>query len=177
MLKKRIDKWVTDNYETLLNNITRNVCKGMMKEYAPDLTSYLIETIYSLPEEKVTQMLDDDKLSNYLLRGAGMQLRSSTSPFYRMFRKHKMSARENGQEGHDFSIFERPQEEYDDSLYQCFRDSYKDLHFYDRALLDKYYYDGWTIQEMYEYYNISKRHIIKDMNKAIQIIRDKCRHC
>ena len=176
-LKIRADKWITDNYEWLLGQIERNVCKGQMKEYAPDLTSYLIESIYTLPEEKVTQLLDDNKVANYLLVGAGMQLRSSTSPFYRKFRKHKMSAREDGQDGHHFSIFERPYEEYDDSLYECFQEAYGELHFYEKALIDKYFYEEWTLQQMYEYYNISKRHIIKDINNTLNTIRQHCKHC
>lgn len=176
-IKNRIDDWVTGNYEWLHSHIERNVCKGMMKEYSWDLTSYLIETVYSLPEEKVTQMLDDNKLGNYLLVGAGMQLKSSTSPFYQIFRKHKMSAREDGQDGHSFSIFERPYEEYDEELYDCFQEAYGELHWYEKNLIQKYFYDEWTLQQIYEYYNISKRHIIKDINISLNKIRQHCKHC
>ena len=176
-LKERVDRWVTGNYEWLAEEIERNVCKGKMKEYAPDLTSYLIESLYYLPEEKVTQLLDDDKVGHYLLVGAGMQLRSSTSPFYLKFRKHKMSAREQGQVGHSFNIFEKPYEEYDESLYQCFLEAKEELHWYEKNLIDKYFYQEWTLQQLYEYYGISKKHIIKDINSALNTIRQHCKHC
>jgi hypothetical protein len=177
-LKRRIDGWVTREYEWLAGEIEKNVCKGKMKDYAPDLTSLLIESLYKLPDEKITQMLDDDKVGHYLLVGAGMQLRSSTSPFYQIFRKHKSYAREDGQPGvHSFSIFERPWEEYDDSLYECFQEAMEELHWYERNLITKYFLDEWTLQEMYEYYGISKKHIIKDINNGLQAIREHCKDC
>ena len=176
-LKNRVDSWITQNYKWLTGEVTRNIAKNQMAQYAPDLISYLVESIYKLPEEKVTQLLDDNKLGNYLLVGAGMQLRSSNSPFYRTFRKHKMSAREDGISGSHKSIFEKPYEEYDESLYQCFKETYGELDFYDKAIMDKYFYEQWTLQQVYEYYGISKRHIIKDINRILQQIRENCKHC
>jgi hypothetical protein len=176
-LRKRVDNWITGNYEWLAGEIEVNVCKGQMKEYAPDLTSYLIESLYYLPEDKVAQLLEDGKVGNYLLVGAGMQLRSSTSPFYRTFRKHKMDAREDGVEGTANSIFDKPWEEYDDSLYECFQEAMGELHWYEKNLIDKYFLDGWTLQQIYKYYGISKKHIIKDINNGLQSIREHCKHC
>jgi DNA-directed RNA polymerase specialized sigma subunit len=176
-LKRRVDEWVTDNYEWLLGEIETNVAKDRMSQYASDLTTYLIETLYTMPEEKVSQLLDNGKVGHYLLVGAGMQLRSSTSPFYRQFRKFKMSAREDGQSGHNYSIFEKPDIPYDESLYQCFKEAMGELDFYDEALMTKYFYEEWTLQQMYEYYNISKRHIIKDINRILNQIRQHCKHC
>ena len=88
-----------------------------------------------------------------------------------------MMAREDGVEGTPNSIFQKPWEEYDESLYQCFQDAMGKLDFYDKALIDKYFYDDWTLQQIYEYYGISKRHIIKDINRTLQQIREHCKHC
>ena len=104
-LKRRVDEWVQGNYEWLLKEIKTNIAKDQMSQYAYDLTSYLIETLYTMPEEKVSQLLDNGKVGHYLLVGAGMQLRSSTSPFYRTFRKFKMSAREDGYRDRDWETF------------------------------------------------------------------------
>jgi len=176
-LKVKIDTWITQNYKWFLGEIKTNICKGRMRDYADDLAIHMIETLYTQHEDKLNQMLDDDMLGWWLLTGAGRQLRSSTSPFYRIYRKEKSWAREEGVEGSHLNIFERPWEEYNDDLYQCFRKEYDSLHFYQRALMDKYFMEGWTFQQIYEYYNISKTHLMKDINTTINQIRTKCQHC
>ena len=175
--KNRIDKWVGERYEWLLGEISTNIAKGQMEQHAGDLTIHMIETLYFQPEDKIIQMLDDDKLGYWLLVGASQQLRSSTSPFYRLYRKEKSWSREDGLSTSFNSIFDRPEEEYDDSLMECFQHEYKNLHWYLKELMNKYWYEGQTLQEIHEYYNISKRHITKDINKAINQIREKCNNC
>ena len=175
--KNRIDKWVGERYEWLLGQISTNIAKGQMEQHSGDLTIHMIETLYTQDEDKIIQMLDDDKLGWWLLIGASQQLRSSTSPFYRLYRKEKSWSREDGLSTSFNSIFDRPDEEYDDSLMECFQYEYKNLHWYLKELMNKYWYEGQTLQEIHEYYNISKRHITKDINKAISQIRQACRHC
>jgi hypothetical protein len=175
--KNRIDKWVGERYEWLLGEIRTNIAKSQMSQYADDLTIHMIETIYSQPEEKVIQMLDDDKLGWWLLTGASMQLRSSTSPFYRIYRKEKGWSREEGYEGSFANLFDRPDEPYNDELYECFQQEFENLHWYQKKIMQKYWYEGNTLQEVHEYYNISKNHLVKDINTAINIIRQACKHC
>ena len=66
-LKIRVDAWITQNYEWLLGEIETNIAKDRMNPYASDLTTYLIESLYTLPEDKVKHLLDNDKIGNYLL--------------------------------------------------------------------------------------------------------------
>ena len=175
--KKRIDDWVGENYVWLNGEIKTNIAKAQMRQYADDLTIHMIETIYTQDEEKVVQMLEDDKLRWWLLTGASLQLRSSTSPFYRIYRKEKGWAREDGIEGSSRSIFERPFEPYNDDLYECFLQQYNDLDWYLKTIMNRYWFEGQTLQDIHEYYNISKRHLIKDVNTVVNIIRDACKDC
>lgn len=175
--KNRIDKWVGERYEWLLGQISTNIAKGQMEQHAGDLTIHMIETLYSQPEEKIIQMLDDDKLGWWLLVGASQQLRSSTSPFYRLYRKEKSWSREDGLSTSFNSIFDRPDEEYDDSLMECFQKEFENLHWYLKTIMRKYWYEGYTLQEIHNHYNISKRHLTKDLNTAINQIRERCKDC
>ncbi len=175
--KDRIDGWVGEKYMWLQNQIYTNIAKGQMKQYGADLTIHMVETLYTIPEEKVIQMLDDGKVEWWLLVGASQQLRSSTSPFYRLYRQEKSWSREDGIEGSFNSIFDRPEEVYDDSLMECFQKEYKNLFWYHRELMNKYWYEGKSIEEVYKYYGISKLHLIKDLNTAINQIRQACKHC
>lgn len=175
--KEKINKWLEDNYTWLLGEIETNICKGMMNEYSGDLAIHIVEDLYRLDESKIDQMIRDDKLGWYLLVGAGRQLRSKTSPFYRTYRKEKMNSREAGIPGSDKNIFDRPDEPYSEDLYECFQQAYEELHWYEKALMDKYFYQEWTLQQMYEFYGITKNHIIKDLNQAIEKIREYCKEC
>ncbi len=177
MLKDRINSWVEGNWEWFHQQISTRIAKGQMNQYALDLSVFMIESIYNLPAEKVEQLLDDDAMGWYLLTGAGIQLRSSTSPFYRIHRRERMSAREDGYEGTLISIFDRPDEPYDDSLYECFKEEYANLFWYDKEIMNKYFYEGWSLQQTYEYYNIPKYSLVSTLNKAINQIRKKCNQC
>ncbi len=175
--KNRLDKWVGEKYVWLQDQIYTNIAKGQMKQYGADLTIHMVETLYTQPEDKIIQMLDDDKLGWWLLVGASQQLRSSTSPFYRIYRQEKSWSREDGVPGSFNSIFDRPEEVYDDSLMECFKETYDNLHWYDKEIMNKYWYENKSIEEVYKYYGISKIHLIKDMNKAINQIRQSCNNC
>lgn len=175
--KQKIDKWLEDNYEWFVGEIEANICKGLMSQYSGDLAIHIIEDLYKLPEEKIDQMLRDEKLGWYCLVGAGRQLRSSTSPFYRTYRHQKSWAREDGLKGTTFNIFDRAVEEYNEDLYQCFLQAYDDLHFYQKALIDKYFYENMSLQSIHQYYGISKIHLVNDLKQTINIIRNKCQEC
>lgn len=175
--KERIDAWVTEWYDWIRREIGNNIAKDRMSQYADDLTIHMIESLYYLSDEKVEQMLRDDKMQWWILRGASMQLRSSSSPFWHIYRKHKYSARENGLPGSHSNIFDGIWEEYDDSLETCFQEAWEELDWYLRTLMEKHFYQRWTIEKMYKYYNISKTHLIKDMNRGINLIREKCKEC
>ena len=175
--KNKLDKWVTEHYKWLRKEISKNICNGKMRQYTDDMMSHMVESLYALSDEKVNQMIDDEKLKWWFLRGASLQIRSSSSPFYFRYRKHKMSARENGLEGSSKNIFDGVYEEYNDDLYECFEAEYNNLHWYLQTIMSRYWYEGWSIPKLHKHYNISKRHLVKDLNTAINQIRTKCNQC
>ena len=175
--KKRIDEWVSENYLWFLGEVKTNIAKHRMSQYADDLVIHMIETLYTQDDDKINKMLDEDKVGWWLLVGAGVQLRSSTSPFYRIYRKEKSWSREEGYEGSFANIFDHPDEPYNGELYDCFHQSFEELHWYQKKIMTMFWYEGKTLQEIYEHYNIGKNHLVKDINTAINQIREKCQHC
>jgi hypothetical protein len=53
----------------------------------------------------------------------------------------------------------------------------ENLHWYNRTLLKEYWIDGETLDTLHAKYKISKRHLTKDLNECIYIIREKCKDC
>jgi hypothetical protein len=179
-IKSRLDRWVSDHYEWLDGQIRANIAKGKMREYADDLIQEMMVQLYGMKEEKIEQLLDNGKLKWYVLSGAGMQLRSKTSPFYQRLRKHKMMARENGLEGSDKNIFERiddTEEMSTECYFSCMKRGIENLHWYSKTLLKEYWEQGMGLDALNEKYNISKKHLTKDLNAAILTIRENCEEC
>ena len=178
--KDRLDKWVNSHYKWLDREIRTNIAKNQMKSYAGELLQEMMIQLYNMKEEKIEQLLNNGKLKWYVLTGAGMQLRSNTSPFYNRIRKHKMSARENGLAGSDANIFERiddTEELSTECYYICMQREIENLHWYNKTLLQEYWIQGLHLDDLHAKYKISKKHLTKDLNAAILQIRENCEEC
>lgn len=180
-IKKRLDTWVIENYSWVSKEIRTKIAKGQMAQFADDLVSHTFSDLYRWKDEKVVRLLDGGKLKWYLLTGAGVQLRSSTSSFYIKYRKLRMSAREDYSDSpmsnSNKGILTKVHEEYEDDLFECFMKEYDSLHWYLQSIMSKYWFENWSIAKIYEHYNISKTHLVKDINRAMNQIREKCKSC
>lgn len=179
-IKDRLDRFVSEEYEWLRGEISTNIAKGKMAEYADDLVQEMMIQLYGMKEEKIEQLLDNGKLKWYVLSGAGMQLRSSTSPFYQRIRKHKSYAREAGLPNSDSNIFEKidDTEELDTECYfTCMKRELENLHWYHKVLISEYWEQGKHLEDLHQKYGISKAHLTKDLNAAILQIRENCKEC
>ena len=178
--KQKLDKFVEREYRWISKEIRTNIAKGKMAEYADDLVQEMMIQLYNMKEEKIEEMLENGKLKWYVLSGAGMQLRSSTSPFYQRIRKHKMYAREAGLPDSDSNIFESIDETEElstESHFSCMQREIENLHWYNKILLKEYWIQGETLDTLHEKYKISKHHLTKDLNASILQIRERCKDC
>ena len=171
----QISAYITQWYDWIIREVKKNIAKDRMSDYAEDLVHHVLLDLYNLKDHKVEQMIKDDKMRWYVLRGCALQLKSSTSPFYRIWRREKMNSREHGLPNSDKNIFERISEPFELPCWEeCFYNEFEKMHFYQRTLLERKFMHGWTFDEMYTKYNISKVHLTKDINEAILYLRQKC---
>jgi len=158
--EEKINKYIGKWYKWLDREVKNNIAVGGMSEYAEDLLHHIILDLYKLNDAKITQMVEDDKLRWYILRGASLQLRSSTSPFYRLFRKELMQSRENhthreseSHSGVGQGILEQVYEPFDgDPLYVCMMKELENLHWYQQTIMNRYWIEGWTLDKLYKHY-------------------------
>jgi len=176
--KRKLDKWVSKEYEWLVGEISTNIAWGRMSEYALDLTHHILSDLYKVKDEQLDDMLETGKIKGWLLRAAALQLKSQTSPFWHIWRKHKYSAR-SGVIDSDTGETNTPSYEMEvepkEELSDCMNRAVSQLHWYHRELWNKKFVEARSFQELYEYYNISKRHLIKDLNLAINEVREVCK--
>ena len=178
MIEERLNKWVSENYQWLKGEISKNIANGKMSDYSEDLLHHILLDLYKMNPEKIEGMLDNGKLKYYVLRGAALQIKSSTSPFYRTHRKQKNWARSGLMDSgkYDTETYELEDPDNIEDLYDCFQRAMGQIDWYLAALLRKKIIEGNTYQEIYEFYNISKNHLIKDINKGLDEVRSICKH-
>ena len=175
-LNKEINKWFNENYESLLYQVKRNICKDGMSMYSEELLSHVILWTLERKPEMKEQMLRDNKLENYILRTCGLQLRSSTSPFYKEARRFKMSARSGVSIVEDLE-YEGISSVEGDPQYQCMIKEMQNMHWYYQKLLEEKWINGLTLQDMRIKYGITLASLRHDLNLAYDIIRTRCQTC
>lgn len=175
-LKIELDRWFRDNYNLLISQVKANICKDGMTMYADELLSHCILWTLERSHEMKEQMLRDGKLENYILRCCSMQLKSSTSPFYREARRFKMSARSGVSEVDDIEDEGLTSVEADPT-YQCMMREIPKLHWYYQKLLEEKWTNHLTYQEMRIKYGITLASLRHDLNIAYNILREKCKTC
>ena len=179
-IKDRLDQFISKEYRWIEKEVKANIAYGQMADYADELIQEMILQLYEMKEERIEELLNNGKLKWYILSGAGMQLRSSTSPFYLKVRKHKSYAREFGLVGSDSNIFERvddTEELSTECYFSCMEREIENLHWYLRTLIKAYWLEGKHLEDLHQKYGISKAHLTKDLNTALLTIRENCTEC
>lgn len=85
-----------------------------------------------------------------------------------------------GLAGSDKNIFERvddTEELSTECYFICMKREIENLHWYSKTLLKEYWEQGMHLEELHQKYNISKKHLTKDLNEAILTIRENCKEC
>ena len=178
--EQKVNKWVEENYRWFLGEVKRNIAKHQMSQFAEELVHELILSLYKMKPEKWDEIERGSGISAYVLTSAGLSLRSQTSPFYLKIRRERGWARENGLAGSNSNIFEKiddTEETSTEKYHQCMLREIEKMHWYLRKLLNEYWIEGETLDTLHAKYQISKRHLTKDLNEAIYIIRENCKDC
>ena len=93
ILDEKINRWFSQHFSHLQKEVKTKIAIDGMSQYADDLLSICTESFLTKSPAQRQQMLDDDKIENYILFCCGFQIKSANSLFYNQFRKHKMSVR------------------------------------------------------------------------------------
>jgi len=172
-LKQNIDNWFVENWNYYTNEVSNNIAKGMMNEYSGDLCVHCYESFMSKTEKQIQQMLDDNKIINYLLYCCSFQLKSSTSPFYQKYRKHKLMSSpeyltESGYNQHDVSTL--------DDYYVCMMEALDSdlLDFYEKKLIQMKYIERLTFNEIFETYGFTHHATRAHLYNALEKIENHC---
>jgi RNA polymerase sigma factor (sigma-70 family) len=173
MTKEEIDEAlsqeISKRYNWIKHQVKTNIAKGGMNDYSDDLLHHIILDLYKKTPEYKLNLLQNEKVENWILVACGFQLRSGSSPFYREHRRHKLQSRSG-------AMPEIIVEDVDgkDEMYLCLIQAIEKLDVYKKTIIQKKFFDNWTYDQISEHYQISKTHLIRDTKKAVKEIRQYC---
>ena len=186
-MKKQINAKVTQWYAKMYKD-SMQISGANFEKYGNDLLAYCLEDFLCNKdiEYQYKVAVQDNKLPNYIGYSMGLQIKSSSSPFWFRYRKEGYNSRgiylvEDGREEIDplIEIGEEMDDEFDSPAYvkndlDCLRYALEQLHWYDKILIEEYYIKGMTFRDMHKKYNISLNSLKKDINKALAKIKNIC---
>ena len=168
-----INDAISGMYEQLKGNAT-NVCTYNSHLWAENLLSDTLERFLKRSIDAKWKIFMQGKLERYLTSGMSIALHSSTSPFFSKYRKHSQSYREllsDVEGGYEYEIEE---DRYDVERKELWEDMSKyvdTLNYYDKYLIQKYYYEGLTLSEISDEVNITSATLAKDLKKALHKLK------
>ena len=187
-MKKQINAKVTQWYAKMYRD-SMQISGANFEKYGNDLLAYCLEDFLCNKdiEYQYKVAVQDNKLPNYIGYSMGLQIKSSSSPFWFRYRKEGYNSRgiylaEDGSVEIDPSVeieVDEIDDEFDSPYYikndlDCVRYALEQLHWYDRILVEEYYIKGVTFRDMHKKYNISLNSLKKDINKALAKIKNIC---
>ena len=88
-----VNRWITDNYEQLRTNIIGKLA-GYNNPLAEDLLASTLEQFLAKDIDTQYRIVTEEKPEFYITRMGALNLKSTTSHFYRHYRKPTMDIRE-----------------------------------------------------------------------------------
>ncbi len=175
-LEHNLQKWFNRNWEYYRNEVATNITVGKMGQYTDDLCIHCFEEFSKKTDAQKQQMLEDDKIINFLLFCAGFQLKSSTSPFYAKYRKKSMDrvplfvAKEGTYHQHDNIELD----DYYICMMECLEEENEVIDWYEKKLLKMKYLEQMPYYEMKDTYGFSQASIKNHIQKAMNKIENYC---
>ena len=167
----KIEDWITNNYERLMDNATRITSN---RDKASDVLHQCLTDLLSYPDDKKDRLSTEGKLENYITMCVNIQFKSSTSPYHKHHRKQGMNEVEYFDYKHDIEdIEDEGLNEYNIQC-SCIFDELDKLHYYYRILLTDKFIEKLTYHQLHIKYRISKNSLLKDVHQGVAMLRKIC---
>ena len=162
---------MTDNYNQMQINVHK-VCGyslAAIDKWGSDIIPYVWETFRKMDLDKQYHIITEGKPEYYLTRAMALSIKSSTSMFYREYRKFSRASDEFTISYHDQKWNEDwERREKNDKVIQ---DALDKLNFYDRFLIQAYYFEGLNAYKIADKTTITASTVSKDIKKALKRLK------
>ena len=168
-----INDAISGMYEQLQGNAT-NVCTYNSHLWSENLLSDTLERYLKRPINAKWKIFIEGKLERYITRAMSLALRSSTSPFYYLYRREGQSYRElldESEGGYEYNVAEDRFDLDRKQLWEDMGQYLNKLDYYDRFFIQKYYYEGLTLLEISKLVDIPSSTIGLTIKRALKKLK------
>lgn len=168
-------------YPQLLIN-TKKTCGYAFEKHGLDLLAVAVEFFLMKPVEVQLDAIEKNKMINFITFIMGVQLKSGSSKFYNVYRKHHEKQRElydnydYGKAGLATNVDNAAFEDEEDELMECMKYQISKLNPYQQMLVQEKLIEGRSYAHISKTYNINYGSLKLDTTKAINIIKKACQH-
>mgnify|MGYP003632468107 CR=1 FL=1 len=172
-----IRKALTKVYPQLVIN-AKKVCSYSFDKYGYDLIAVCVEFFLRKPIEAQLTTIENNKLENFITFMMAIQLKSSSSKFYREYRQHHLKQRELydiSYEKYGFSsVTNDAFEDEPNELIECIKAQMETLDPYSKMLINERVILESSYTDISKKYNINYASLKRDTDKALTEIRELC---
>lgn len=161
-----INDWTTQNYSKLLasaKNISYN------DELSHELLHYSLEQLLFKPN--LNEIINSGGCEFYMIRIMLNQWRSTTSPFYRIYRKDQCQIELDSYLAKN-DVIDEPSTETDDRT-EDIKSELRNLSWYERELFRLYSEDGYTISGLARETGIPRTSLSLSINRVRKHLKQK----
>tara|TARA_R110000803_G_scaffold33722_4_gene73779 strand:+ start:2586 stop:3137 length:552 start_codon:yes stop_codon:yes gene_type:complete len=174
-----IRKALTEVYPQLLIN-AKKVCSYSFDKYGLDLIAVACEFFLLKPISAQLKTIENGKLENFITFIMAIQLKSSTSKFYREYRHHHLKQRELydiSYEKYGFdNISNEAFEDEPNHLLDCVKAQMNTLDPYSKMLINERVILESNYTDISKRYNINYASLKRDTEKALTQLKKLCSH-
>jgi len=172
--KAYVDKHLTDIYDQLIINCQKT-CGAGYSQWGEDLLPLALEFFLDKPLDVQYDSCINNKAENFITYIMGFQLKSSTSRFWHVHRKHKSSHRELIPDSFMYDGTNK-EDTSDDDFMLCIKSSIKHLDPFERMLIEERVIKRLKFVEIAERYDIPYTALSSQLKVALKKIKSKCLH-
>lgn len=165
-------------YEQLVINCQKT-CGAGYDKWGEDLLAMCIEMFLEKDTDYMYKVYTDGKLENFITFMMGFQLKSSSSRFWHVYRKHLNSNRElyeNYVYSPDRVARNKAFSDEPSDIYYCMKKVIDSLDPYQKMLVNEIMIGKKKFNKTSEKYNINYHALKTDYKKVKELIKKKCQH-
>lgn len=183
-----INREVTLAYPKMLQDERRITSYNY--KYFSDLLSFCLEQFLTKKtlDYQFKVCCIDKALLNYMGKSMSLNLKSKSSPYWTQVRKASYNFRgvyEAEYENSPYKPIDFDPDELDENFdlpinktnpVECVAYAVEHLDYYHKAIINDYYFNNMTYNEMHKKYGITLINLKKAVDKGKQIIKEQCQH-
>jgi len=172
--KAYVDKHLTEIYPQLRINVEK-VCGAGTSQWADDLLPTALEFFLEKPLQVQYESCINNKAENFITFIMAFQLKSSSTKFWHVHRKHISNSREYYTDHFQYDL-DKKQDVADDDHMHCIKQAIKKLDVFEKMLIEERVIKGIKFVDISDRYDIPYTALCNQLNKTLKKLKKQCQH-